>query len=90
MSGADQALEDQLLEAHARGDPDALVALYVEAADGREAVDDIDAACFYLTHAFVFALQAGSDDTHALQLRLWEHGREERPHAESAPVDARR
>lgn len=72
-------LERRLLDAHAAGDLMALVAHYTEAADLRDAEGDIDAACFYLTHAYVFALQTGVDDADALQQRLYEHGREVRP-----------
>jgi hypothetical protein len=50
------ALQDRLLAAHARDDRAALVTLYTEAAD---AAPDTDAACFYLTHAFIFALELG-------------------------------
>ena len=66
------ALDDKLLAAHARGDKPALVTLYGEAADG---ADDIDAACFYLTHAYIFALELGHADVPELHARLSEHGR---------------
>ncbi len=84
MSEAGRSLDQRLLDAHARNDPVALSVLYTEAADVREAAGDIDAACFYLTHAYVYALQAGAGTAAALQLRLWAHGREERPES-SAP-----
>ncbi|WP_112321642.1 hypothetical protein [Oceanibium sediminis] len=71
------ALDRALLQAHAVGDPVALARLYTLAGDLAEARGDIDAACFYLTHAFVFALQAGSADSGTLNHRLWQHGREE-------------
>lgn len=79
-----------MLAAHARNDSEALMALYSEAADLQEVQGDIDAACFYLTHAFVFALEAGSLEVDALQLRLWKRGREQRPHSDQAQVDATR
>ena len=41
-------LDAKLLAAHERGDKPALVTLYARAADG---ASNIDAACFYLTHA---------------------------------------
>ncbi len=70
-------LDDRLLAAHAAGDLPALVGLYAEAADGREAAGNIDAACFYLTHAYVFALDQGDARAGALHARLKARGREE-------------
>ena len=66
-------LEQRLLAAHAAHDQQALITLYEEAANtssGDEAVG------FYLTHAYVFALELG--DPHALHLheRLRKLGRE--------------
>ena len=66
------ALDAKLLSAYARADKTALVMLYAEAADGAK---DIDAACFYLTHAYIFALELGHIDTPKLHARLSEHGR---------------
>ncbi|MEN8895434.1 MAG: hypothetical protein ABF248_05015 [Yoonia sp.] len=65
-------LDAQLLNAHARGDQPALVTLYARAAD--EAAD-VDSACFYLTHAYIFALELGHADTATLHARLAAHGR---------------
>lgn len=79
MNDAGGGLEQRLLDAHARDDPAELSALYTKAADLKEASGDIDAACFYLTHAFVFSLEVGDDSATALQMRLWRLGREERP-----------
>lgn len=59
------ATEADVLAAHAAGDLPALVTLYSEAAATAE---DPDAAAFLLTHAYVFALEAGhpgADDLHA-------------------------
>ena len=67
------ALDERLLAAHSREDWAGLVALYTEAAD---AANDTDAACFYLTHAYVFALQTGHPDAHPINARLVAHGRE--------------
>lgn len=66
-------LNTRLLEAHARGDTHALVALYCEAAD---AATDVSARGFYLTHAHVFALELGHPDTATLRAELIEMGRE--------------
>lgn len=66
-------LDARLLAAHDRDDKAALVALYTEAAD---VANDLDAACFYLTHAYIFALDTGAPQTPALHARLVAHGRE--------------
>ena len=65
-------LNARLLAAHAADDRRALVRLYEEAADQ---ANDIDAACFYLTHAYIFALELGHPATPLLHLRLAQHGR---------------
>lgn len=65
-------LDADLLAAHARGDGSALVALYTQAAD--EAAD-INAACFYLTQAYVFALELGLPEVGKLNMRLVAHDR---------------
>jgi hypothetical protein len=70
-------LDERLLAAHAAGDLPALAMLYSQAADAREASGDIDAACFYLTHAFVFALEADDAQGPVLHARLKSYGREE-------------
>ncbi len=66
-------LNAALLEAHARGDRRALIGLYMQAAEQAEA---LDAACFFLTHAYVHALELGDARAGALRARLVEHGRE--------------
>jgi hypothetical protein len=66
-----------LLAAHAAGDQRALVRLYARAGDLAEAAGEIDAACFFLTHAYVFALATGAPEADALRTRLLAHGREE-------------
>lgn len=71
-------LDRRLLDAHARNDLSDLVRLYTLAADEREQADDIDAACFFLTHAFVYALEAGAPQADALNARLASHGRVDR------------
>ena len=65
-----------LLRAHAAGDREALVRLYTEAADAAEAAGDVDRACFFLTHAYVFALEAGHERASDLHGRLKARGRE--------------
>ena len=71
------ALDAALLAAHARGDKTALVSLYTQAADGTEADGDIDAAAFYLTHGYVYALDLGDARAAGLHGRLKVWGREE-------------
>jgi hypothetical protein len=67
------ALDSALLAAHAAGDGAALVRLYTQAAD---TADDPQAAAFYLTHAHVFALEAGDAAAPGLRARLVAQGRE--------------
>ncbi|PTX55936.1 hypothetical protein C8N43_0585 [Litoreibacter ponti] len=66
------SLDAELLAAHARDDRPALIALYERAAD--EAETEV-AAGFYLTHAYVFALEAGDTRSKALATRLRAMGR---------------
>ncbi|WP_323776547.1 hypothetical protein [Leisingera sp.] len=63
-------LDQALLKAHQDKDSAALVHFYTLAGDRAEAAGDINAACFYLTHAFVFALEAGLPDARELNRRL--------------------
>ncbi len=70
-----KALQREMLDAHDRQDTKALVRLYTIAGDEAELQQDIDAACFYLTHAFVFALESGSPEARDLNHRLAERGR---------------
>ena len=74
---ADQgALDAALLAAHGDGDSAGLAVLYTTAADRAEQAGDVDAACFYLTHAYVFALEAGLAEAGALNRRLASFGRD--------------
>ena len=61
------SLDAELLAAHAAGDVEALITLYTRASE--EAVQDV-AKGFYLTHAYVFALEAGDVCADALKKRL--------------------
>lgn len=67
-------LNDALLAAHDRNDLAALVDLYARAADQ---ANTETAAGFYLTHAYVFALELGAAQAPALRQRLIDMGREE-------------
>ena len=66
-------LDAALLAAHAAGDRAKLVALYAAAA---EAADAPEQAAFYLTHAYVFALEAGDPVADTLHQRLVDMGRD--------------
>jgi len=66
-------LNARILAAHAAGDGAALVTLYTEAADQ---APDADSCGFFLTHAYIFALEAGHADAPALHARLKADGRE--------------
>lgn len=67
-------LEAALLSAHAAQDRFALVDLYARAA--QECEGDADRAAFFLTHAYVFALEAGHPKTQMLHAVLINAGRE--------------
>lgn len=66
-------IDARLLEAHAADDKQALAALYQEAASIAETPD---AEAFFLTHAYVFALEAGLPLADQLRTRLVTLGRE--------------
>ncbi len=55
-------MDDRVLAAHRQGDLVDLARLYEIAADRRWAAGDTDAMCFFLTQAWVFALEAGDAD----------------------------
>ena len=65
-------LDQQLLAAHARDDRRALVALYRQAGD---TATDIDAACFYWTQAYIFALETNDPAASELLAELRAQGR---------------
>lgn len=69
-------LEQAILDAHAAGDGAAMSAIYAQAADAHEQAGDIDAACFFRTHAYVFALEEGLESAVGLRAKLKAHGRE--------------
>ena len=67
-------LDERLLKAHDANDLDALVTLYTEAAD---ATSDPVAVGFYLTQAYIYALDRGNPSAASLRARLITLGREE-------------
>lgn len=66
-------LDAQLLDAHDRDDVDQLIALYTQAAD---LAQDDNATGFFLTQAYVFALEASSPRADHLHARLVAMGRD--------------
>ncbi|MEO0990255.1 MAG: hypothetical protein AAFX00_04805 [Pseudomonadota bacterium] len=68
-----ETLDKRLLRAHAEGDKAALVTLYQEAA---EAAPDETGRWFYMTHAYVFALEVAHPEASRLRDRLVAAGRE--------------
>jgi len=73
----DTDLDAALIAAHQRRDHHRLVTLYSRAADLAKASGDSDAMCFYLTQAYVFALESGTPEADAIHARLKAEGREE-------------
>lgn len=68
------ALNERLLAAHAAGDKQALVRCYAEASHNAPTED---ARSFFLTHAYVYALEIDHPDAAALLQQLRDLGREE-------------
>ncbi len=70
---APDRLDARLLHAHDTGARHALPALYAEAA---QTTQDPRARGFYLTHAYVYALEAGLPEAEFLRAQLVAEGRE--------------
>lgn len=69
-------MDAALIEAHRRGDKEALVDLYERAGSDALDIGNIEAGCFYITHAYIFALETGSKATGRLHGLLTRLGRE--------------
>ena len=54
-------LDAEVLDAHARDDRAVLARLYAEAGTREQAAGRINAACFFWTQAWIFALDQGED-----------------------------
>ncbi|MEO0936851.1 MAG: hypothetical protein AAFY38_01710 [Pseudomonadota bacterium] len=67
------SLAARLDAAVAAGDTAALITVYTLAADQAR---DVDTACFLLTQAYVYALEAGDARAATLRARLVAEGRE--------------
>ncbi|MEM8730963.1 MAG: hypothetical protein AAGF79_13705 [Pseudomonadota bacterium] len=65
------ALESRLLTAHAAGDHRTLVTLYKDAA---AQADTVQARAFFLTQAYVYALDCASPEATALRAALVDLG----------------
>jgi len=74
---ADVTLDSALLAAHDEGDGWCLAQLYVRAGDLAEADGRVDATCFFLTQAYVFALEVDHPLAETLHARLFSYGRED-------------
>lgn len=73
----EQRLQQDMLQAHEREDRDVLPRLYLQAARLRESQHDIDAACFFYTHAYVYALDCGDREiARQARDRLKSYGRD--------------
>lgn len=73
----DEALESDLLQAHARRDHATLCQLYLSAAEARLAAGEQDAAAFFFTQAYVIALDGGGEEVaRAAHSRLMQLGRD--------------
>jgi len=72
---SDPDIDAQLLEAHAGGNLVDIAFHYARAADQSEKQGDTDRACFYLTHAWIFALEAGDPIADEHRSRLAGYGR---------------
>ena len=69
--------DSALLAAHEAGDVATIVRIYRTAGDAFEEAGEIDKACFFLTHAYIWALEAGYPEASSLHARLVAYGREE-------------
>lgn len=65
-------LNDAILQAHAVDDRKGLIALYTQAADQTL---DIDGKCFFLTYAYIYALELGDAAESTLFEQLRRHER---------------
>ena len=73
---SDDALHDALLLAHERHEGAVLVGLYADAAQRAQVRDQTKAQAFFLTQAYVFALEIGLSETRDLREQLIELGAE--------------
>ncbi len=72
-----EALDAALLIAHEKNDLEQLVKLYRKAGLSCIDTNNVDAGCFYLTHAYIFALEGGWPEATEIHRTLIAYGREE-------------
>jgi hypothetical protein len=72
---SDIEIDARLLEAHAGGNLVDIAFHYARAAVQAEEQGDTDRACFFLTHAWIFALEAGDPIAAEHRSRLAGYGR---------------
>ncbi|GHA46199.1 hypothetical protein GCM10008927_09270 [Amylibacter ulvae] len=71
------ALNTELLAAHATKDGAKIAHIYKQAGDDALDAGKIDTACFYFTHAYVFALESNCAELDDIHTILKKYGREE-------------
>lgn len=71
-----QEIDSAILAAHDKGDGVRLAALYAQAGRRMVADGDIDEGCFFLTQAYVFALEHGLEDAERIHAELVSFGRD--------------
>lgn len=77
MGPSDLDLQAELLRAYAERDLTLVAELFVQAARERDVVQDVDAACFFYTQAYIHALEAGNEVVASVAHRqLVTHGRD--------------
>ena len=69
-------LDKALIAAHEMGDHGELVQLYRQASAYMLTRGQVDAGCFFLTQAYVFALEIGAAEAPEIRRILVTHGRE--------------
>ena len=67
---------DELLAAFEQGDRRKIMTLYWDRGLAKLADGDENAGCFYLVHAYVFALEDGAPEAEDIRLELKKRGRE--------------
>lgn len=67
---------DDLLAAFKSGDRRRIMQLYWDQGQAQLASGDEDAGCFYLVHAYVFALEEGAAEAEEIRAELKKRGRE--------------
>jgi len=68
-------LDAKIISAHENGDKQILVENYTQLADEAERIGEINACCYFLTLAYVYALELGLENHEVLACRLRAHGR---------------